>query len=311
MRSETFSGRAERKMSGIYPLLLLVGWLALLAPAAAAVTFPEAFPQSTREVATTIESGGHLLLFSPAREINNAVRADVMARLPVSGEGRLYLLDRDASRRQARDHYRRWLQDQGARVLFECEGIRCGRSVVWANRVFGQAVLNGRDSDQDYLVALSQTDQGERWLTLVYTVTRGNRREYVWVEHLQVGADATIPGAEAGGKQIAGPWVVPWQGGVTYRFDWQVTDRRRIRTLAGEPGSLVVLAGFSELAAGESYEDSLTRAQAALESMSEVLARIGIPRDRQRLVVAGPGIVIPDPERQGDRIEITVIRRTR
>lgn len=298
-------------MAVIYPILLICGWLILPAPAASAEAFPDAFSQSTEEAVTTIESGGHLVLFSPAREINNAVRADAMARLPVSGEGRLYLLDRDAGRREARDHYLRWLQEQGARVLFECEGIRCGRSVVWANRVFGQAVLNGRDGDQDYLVALTNTDQGERWLTLVYTVTRGNRREYVWVEHLQVGADASIPGAAAGGEQIAGPWVVPWQGSVTYRFDWQVTDRRRIRTLAEAPGSLVVLAGFSELASDESYEESLARARAALESMSEVLARIGIPRDRQRLVVAGPGIVMPDPERQGDRIEITVIRRTR
>ena len=152
----------------------------VLAPAASAGTFPDAFSQSTEETVTTIESSGHLVLFSAAREINNSIRSDTMARLPVNGAGRLYLLARDASRRQARDHYLRWLQEQGARVLFECEGIRCGRSVVWANRVFGQAVLNGRDSDQDYLVALSQTDQGERWLTLVPRNMKEVDGGYVW-----------------------------------------------------------------------------------------------------------------------------------
>lgn len=288
---------------------MLSAMLLLLAVPARADAFPDPFPQSTREASVEIESPGHLVLFSPVREINDEIRSETMARLPVTGEGRLYQLARDATRREARDHYLRGLQEEGARILFECENVRCGRSVIWANRVFGQAVLNGRDSEQDYLVAVSEDGDGARWLTLVYTVTRGNLREYVWVEHLRVQPEAVIPGLAEASRRVLGPWVVPWQGEVTYRFDWHATDRRRIRELAEQPGALVVLAGFSALAPDESYESARARAEAALTSLSEVLARTGVSRDRQRLIVVGPGIALSDPERQGNRIEIVVIRR--
>ena len=293
-------------------LILTIGAVSLypsIGAAAELSAFPEAFRQASPEVQVDIRSSGHLVLLSPVREVNDEVRAETMVRLPVRGEGRMYQLPRDANREQAREHYLSLLQQQGAKILFQCSGVSCGRSVVWANRIFDQATLNGRDSEQSYLAAGTLEPDGTRWLTLVYTVTRGNLREYVWVEHLKVGDGAVVPGFEAGADRISGPLIVPWKGGVTYQFDWQSTDRQQIREQAGTDGATVVLVGFSALEDNETLDQSVERARAATETLSEVLARIGVGRDQQRLIVVGPTVSIDDPERQGNRIEISVITR--
>ena len=292
-----------------YFLAIAVLLLPTLAKADIAQLFPPPFTASSQESVTPIASSGHLVLLSPAREVNDQIRSELMARLPVTGEGRLYQVFRDSSREQARDHYLKTLQGRGAQVLFDCRGVSCGRSVVWANAVFGQSVLYGRDNAQDYFVAATLDDDGSRWLTLVYTVTRGNLREYVWVEHLKVAAGASIPGFDGVKKRILGPVVVPWQGGVTYRFDLSAEERRRIRDWADQDGAVVVLVGYSALRDDESLTAALERARQASDSLAAVLARVGIPREQQQVLVVGPAVPMEDPDRQGDRVEIIVIAR--
>lgn len=280
-----------------------------MATAAQSVTMPGPYPQSELVSSTDIESRGHLVLFSPVREVNNEIRSETMARLPVSGESRLYEISRDSNRAKARDFYKTELQAAGAITLYECDGVNCGRSNVWANQVFGQRMLYGRDTTQDYLVAERTADDGTHWLTVIYTVTRGNLREYVWIEHLKVGAGAVIPGIGRADNRTLGPVVVSWQGGFTYRFDWTATERRRISNWAASEGAVVVLAGFSSLETDESFEQSMARAEEATKSLSEVLAKTGVPSERQRIVIVGPTVHFTDPERQGNRVEISVVTR--
>ena len=153
------------------------------------------------------------------------------------------------------------------------------------------------------------TEDGNRWLTSIYTVTRGNLREYVWIEHLKVAPGVAIPGLGAVNNRIFGPVIVPWQGGVTYRFDWQATDRRKINDLARAEGARIVLVGYSALGADESFSDSMDRARKAAESLSEVLAKTGVSRQQQELLIVGPSVVVNDPARQGDRVEVMGITR--
>lgn len=270
---------------------------------------PAPFEDAQLEEEISIESPGHLVLFSPVREVNKEIRSATMARLPVKGVGQLYEITRGANREEARDHYLRELQTLGAQILFECSGRNCGRSNVWANQIFGESRLYGRDTNQDYLVAGSVDENGEPWLTLVYTVTRGNRREYVWVEHLVLPPGTEIPGLGNQSARVKGPIVVPWQGSITYRFDWSVTDRRIINEWAGEEGARVILTAYSELQEEESFEASMKRAEAAAKSLGQVLAKSGISESQQTIITVGPAVVIPNPDRQGDRVEVMVITR--
>ncbi|MGF2685427.1 DUF4892 domain-containing protein [Marinobacter sp. DUT-3] len=271
--------------------------------------FPDAFPQSSLEEEVPVVSSGHLVLFSPVREVNNAIRSDRMARIPVKGVGRLYQINRDASRGEAREHYQTLLQSRGAQVLFECSGRSCGRSNVWANQIFDQSTLYGRDADQDYLVAAVTGESGKTWLTLVYTVTRGTQREYVWIEHLEASEGAAIPGLDSANARVRGPIIIPWQGGITHRFEWSATDRRMLNNWVEEEGAQVVLTGFASLGEDEPLEAAMERAQNAMESLSQVLEKSGVSKSRQTLITVGPSVVFPSPERQGDRVEIVVITR--
>jgi hypothetical protein len=289
-------------------LLVLIALFPVLA-AASSADMPAPFPQSELVSSTPVSSRGHLVLFSPVREVNNEIRSETMARLPVVGEGRLYEISRDSDRAKARDFYMNELQSAGARILYECKARDCGRSNVWANQIFGQRVLYGRDTTQDYFIAGMTADDGSHWLTLVYTVTRGNLREYIWVEHLHVEAGAAVPGLGSKDNRLLGPVIVPWQGTITYRFDWTASDRRQISDWAATEGAVVVLAGFSSLDAGETLEQAMARAGKATQSLSEVLAKTGVAREQQKLVVVGPSVRFTDPERQGDRVEITVVKR--
>lgn len=269
---------------------------------------PDPFEDSVLERTVSISSPGRLVLFSPVREVNNEIRSASLARLPVKGTGQLYRVLDGASREEARDHYMRELQARGAQVLFECTGRGCGRSNVWANQIFGQSTLYGSDSNQDYLVAGSVDENGKPSLTLVYTVTRGSQREYVWVEQLESPPGTTIPGLGAASGRIKGPILVPWTGSITYSFDWSATDRRLINDWAGADGARVILVGYSELKDDETFEQAMTRAENAVESLSRVLVKSGVSESQQTRVIVGPSVVIPNPDRQGNRVELMVIQ---
>ena len=42
------------------------------------------------------------------------------------------------------------LQEQGAELLYWCQGRECGASSLWANSVFGNSTLYGSDDQQAY-----------------------------------------------------------------------------------------------------------------------------------------------------------------
>jgi len=288
--------------------------LALLAPlmlAQAPQQRLDHYPQATRVSVADIISPGHLVMLSPVREIRGEIRSETMARMPVTGSGQLLEISEDASRKAARDHYLQELQALGGKVLFDCSGMACGRNNVWANQVFQQPGLVGPDSTQDYFAAAYMDENGDQWLVLVYTVTRGNLREYVWVEQLKVARSASIPGLQSASGRMLGPVIVSWQGTVTHRFDLSVTNRRQLAEWAGEEGSEVVLAAFSELGPEQSFDDALVQARRAGDSLAELLGKTGVPSEQIRVLAIGPGVQTSVPGRDANRIEVLVIRRQR
>lgn len=81
------------------------------------------------------------------------------------------------------------MQEQDAELLYWCQGRECGASNLWANSVFGQALLYGADDQQAYaLLRLAEPQQDS--LLALYSITRGNRRAYLHAELLA--ADAPL-----------------------------------------------------------------------------------------------------------------------
>lgn len=266
-----------------------------------------AFPQASLESETAIRSASHRVMLSPIREAGNEIRAEQSVQLAVEGTGYLYLLDPGASREKARRWYLEQLQSSGASILFHCEGRRCGRSNVWANQVFDQSTLYGRDADQDYLVAGFDDENGRRWLVVLYTITRGNQREYLWLEQLALADDVVVPGFDGAAGRLSGPMIVPWEGGISISVDWNVETRRQITEKARNPDSRVVIAGFSALGPDETVEQALERSERAVQTMSDLLDRSGISRSRHIIHNVGPLVRIESPGRPPNRIEILIV----
>ncbi|MEP4147975.1 MAG: DUF4892 domain-containing protein [Halioglobus sp.] len=71
-----------------------------------------------------------------------------------------------------------------AQLLFSCEGRSCGQGVQWANRVFGERVLYGRDDLQRYRV-YGPVD-GEDYRLVLFSSARTADRQYLHVDLLQI-----------------------------------------------------------------------------------------------------------------------------
>ncbi len=69
-----------------------------------------------------------------------------------------------------------------AQTLFSCDGRACGRGVQWANRVFGERLLYGRDDLQRYRVF---GEEGQ-WRFLLFSAARTSDRQYLHAEWLEV-----------------------------------------------------------------------------------------------------------------------------
>lgn len=98
-----------------------------------------------------------------------------------------YELPRTHSAAQVFSQARETLLEQGAELLYWCQGRECGASSLWANAVFGNATLYGSDDQQAYaLLRLAEPNHDS--LLALYSITRGNRRAYLHAEQLDAQA---------------------------------------------------------------------------------------------------------------------------
>ncbi|MBT4522227.1 MAG: DUF4892 domain-containing protein [Halieaceae bacterium] len=70
-------------------------------------------------------------------------------------------------------------------LLFSCEGRRCGQGVQWANRIFGQRILYGREDLQRYRVYAIKHAGDYR--LLLYSSARSADRQHLHAELLHIG----------------------------------------------------------------------------------------------------------------------------
>ncbi|MAA63473.1 MAG: hypothetical protein CL581_01650 [Alteromonadaceae bacterium] len=268
------------------------------------------YSQSSVEVTKNFEAPNHRVLFSAVREVRGEIRADRQYKLPVTGGGRLLRIEPDSSLDSAQSFYADQLNQRGATRLFRCQGRDCGHSNAWANEIFGVSTLYGPDDRQAYTVYSYRDDQGRVNLTLIYAVTRGNLRDYLWLEELVLDDSAEIPVLSPEGGKIKGPVVMRWTGSLTHRFNWDTNTRNRVVNWMQDPDSRLIITSYAAAPADDgTVADSFERSQSAGTSLQALLEKLGVPKSRQFLVNAGPSrAAAKDPSMRTDHIELIVIK---
>jgi hypothetical protein len=137
--------------------------------------------------ATIVEQGEEIsrprdFVLSAVESIRRETSIERMVTVAAQRRWITYEVPIDTDPAKLKAHYAEQLGVQSGtqsrtKLLFQCEGRDCGRSNTWANQIFGQALLYGRDQEQVYFAA-----QVEDQLVAVYLIKRGNRRQYAHVE---------------------------------------------------------------------------------------------------------------------------------
>jgi hypothetical protein len=73
-----------------------------------------------------------------------------------------------------------------SRLLFSCEGRDCGRGVQWANRVFRERLLYGKDDLQRYRVYGADATSNQDFRVLLFSASRTADRQYLHAEFLAI-----------------------------------------------------------------------------------------------------------------------------
>ncbi|WP_446731586.1 DUF4892 domain-containing protein [Pseudomonas sp. OTU5201] len=124
---------------------------------------------------------------SSIRRISNKLRMERKVEVEGLQTSVTYRLPAGHSSADAFDRARKDLLDNGAELLYWCQGRDCGSSSLWANSIFGNAKLYGPDEQQAYLL-LRLAEPHQDSLLALYSITRGNRRAYLYAEQLDAGA---------------------------------------------------------------------------------------------------------------------------
>lgn len=122
------------------------------------------------------------LILSEIEKSKGKVIAEQEKRIQGALERSIWELPSDLTLEDVFDHY--FNQAANKQVLFQCQGIYCGVSHLWANDIFNHARLVSRQKDQAYFAAVSPTQDQQYRLEVVYISMRGGRQPRVLVDTL-------------------------------------------------------------------------------------------------------------------------------
>lgn len=269
------------------------------------------FPESQVVDSQGIENPGEesRVITSQVSEVRDRLRYADALSVPGTGVERLLEVPSRYSPEAVLEHYREQLRARDARILFDCEGRACGRSATWANRVFGESRLYGRDGEQAYLVGAWRDDQNRLRLLSVYIVRRGNRTISVLEQHLQAPEDYRLPGSAPRERQTLGPFIIPFEPGRVPRLNLDADTGEDINSVVQRyPEARVYVVGFAPASVG-GPEAAMEQSRLALEGAARLLEGNGVPAARQTPIAVGAAVPVTDPDRQGPRVEVTIVRK--
>lgn len=191
-------------------------------------------------------------------------------------------------------------------TLFQCEGRGCGLSNDFANQVFEQSILYGRDSEQFYWIGLSDEKRPTVWI--VYSSARSAKRVYAYVEKIELDKaqveklDGFVQKGQAQTLFDQGHIVLNLLGDTARLRDSQVSWVKQL--LQDNPNKRFALVVHRY--GGMENQALIERTQNEANSLLDQVAKAG--GFIKNLYVHGAGAVMPR-ESLSDRIELVELKK--
>lgn len=152
----------------------LMMFMAVMPLAARAIT-PEPFPQASLMDDKHQSTSGYRLILSGLKRNQAVTYASEELRVKADVWRRVWSVPEQVPFDELINHYSQQLA--GSETLYQCRGLDCGSSNFWANEIFSNARLVGREQNQFYQVSREATGKaGETRLYVLYLVQRGSRQ---------------------------------------------------------------------------------------------------------------------------------------
>ena len=152
------------------------------------------YPGATVESDTPTVQGEFSILLSSPKRISNALVIEKQKLVKGLIKVKLLAL-RSGSDIKSAFHFYQELLGRRGKLAFHCEKRACGSSNYWANKIFNEHRLYGRDSDQYYLAGTVDSPGGTSWVSM-YFVSNALRQGLVYIVTVDA---ATGPEVSEGG----------------------------------------------------------------------------------------------------------------
>ncbi len=241
--------------------------------ARAELPFPFEVPSSVQELERSLGQDAHFVFLSAPKRINNEIRHEKRERVKGTAHEYLFWIENNYPVKSVHEYFLRWLKASGE-LLYSCEQRGCESSSVWANEIFRQPKLYGRDSDQYYLVGQYVLEGKQYWVS-VYSVLNGRRHGYSYVRLIETEVSDRGPIIQGQSFTAAG----------AAQADFSAI----LRDLERAPKSHWWLVVYSAMPAQGGVSARLPQMEKQAQEVAQVLVKQRqFPESRQRIHLAGP-----------------------
>ncbi|MFT6154827.1 MAG: hypothetical protein ACJA1X_002188, partial [Bermanella sp.] len=264
----------------------------------------DSLPNSYEKLSSTREVNDHWVILGAIERITGAVQPEADVRLSGKLTNWLWKIPGGHDVQNSFGFVKDQMSDSVV-TLFECEGRNCGLSNDFANQVFSESILNGRNSEQKYWVGF---DPNKNTLWLAYGSERSNQRVYLYAEKLvlTVQQASQLSDLVNSGEMKAfldkGYQIIKPLGELPARLSSLEIDKLK-RVLKDYPTQkfALVVHRYSDIENQRLVNQTQKEAQSILEQIAEQGGFM------QHLYAHGAGAMFPR-DGQGGRIELVELK---
>jgi hypothetical protein len=159
-------------------LILACSLFSVLSPTTALGS--DAFPRAKLMHAEPMGNVEYRLVLSGLKNRATVISGKVERLINADVKRELWQLSSNHNLQQVMDYYLdQWA---GGEVLYRCSGLDCGSSNFWANKIFNNSKLYGRDSNQSYAVVIDPKQKDK--IHVIYAIQRSKQSIYFNIDEV-------------------------------------------------------------------------------------------------------------------------------